>query len=58
MLNPLYVPLPRYLYTKEAARFLSLSARTLEKHRTYGTGPLPKDWRPRGVFTRGSAGLG
>ena len=30
---------PRYLRTKEAAVFLSLSARTLEKHRTYGTGP-------------------
>lgn len=30
---------PRYLRTKEAAEFLSLSARTLEKHRTYGTGP-------------------
>ena len=30
---------PRYLRTKEAAAFLSLSARTLEKHRTYGTGP-------------------
>ena len=40
MLNPIYVPPPRYLCTKEAARFLSLSARTLEKHRTYGTGPL------------------
>lgn len=30
---------PRYLCTKEAARFLGLSRRTLEKHRTYGTGP-------------------
>ncbi|WP_299739459.1 helix-turn-helix domain-containing protein [uncultured Roseobacter sp.] len=30
---------PRYLRTPEAARFLSLSGRTLEKHRTYGTGP-------------------
>jgi hypothetical protein len=29
---------PRYLRTPEAARFLSLSGRTLEKHRTYGTG--------------------
>jgi predicted DNA-binding transcriptional regulator AlpA len=29
----------RYLRTKEAAYYLSLSARTLEKHRTYGTGP-------------------
>ncbi len=32
-------PPPRYLRTPEAARFLGLSGRTLEKHRTYGTGP-------------------
>ena len=33
-------PLPtRYLRTPEAARLLGLSGRTLEKHRTYGTGP-------------------
>ena len=30
---------PRFLRTTEAARFLSLSPRTLEKHRCYGTGP-------------------
>ena len=30
---------PRYLKTPEAARLLGLSGRTLEKHRTYGTGP-------------------
>ena len=30
---------PRFLRTHEAARFLSISGRTLEKHRTYGTGP-------------------
>lgn len=36
--NPAVLPL-RFLRTKEAAEFLSLSARTLEKHRTYGTGP-------------------
>lgn len=29
----------RYLHTKEAAKLLSLSFRTLEKHRVYGTGP-------------------
>jgi hypothetical protein len=29
----------RYLCTKEAAKVLSLSFRTLEKHRVYGTGP-------------------
>ena len=31
---------PRYLRTPEAARFVGLSGRTLEKHRTYGTGPV------------------
>lgn len=30
----------RYLCTPEAARFLGLSNRTLEKHRCYGTGPV------------------
>ena len=30
---------PRFLRTPEAADFLGLSSRTLEKHRTYGTGP-------------------
>ena len=30
---------PRFLRTPEAARFLGLSGRTLEKHRLYGTGP-------------------
>src|SRR6202011_2891906 len=30
---------PRFQQTSEAARFLALSARTLEKHRCYGTGP-------------------
>jgi predicted DNA-binding transcriptional regulator AlpA len=29
----------RFLRTPEAARFVGLSGRTLEKHRTYGTGP-------------------
>ena len=33
-----YLP-PRYLRTPEAARFVGLSIRTLEKHRIYGTGP-------------------
>jgi hypothetical protein len=38
---------PRYLRTAEAARFVGLSIRTLEKHRTYGTGPrYSKLWRP------------
>ena len=30
---------PRFLRTPDAARYLGLSGRTLEKHRTYGTGP-------------------
>ncbi|MET4802331.1 helix-turn-helix domain-containing protein [Bradyrhizobium sp. LB11.1] len=50
MLNSIYVSLPRYLCTKEAARFLSLSARTLEKHRTYGTGPLYRKIGGRVVY--------
>jgi predicted DNA-binding transcriptional regulator AlpA len=32
--------LPRFLRTPEAAHLLGLSHRTLEKHRTYGTGPV------------------
>lgn len=34
------IPQDRYLRTPEAARFLGLSPRTLEKHRVYGTGPV------------------
>ena len=41
---------PRYLRTPEAARFLSLSARTLEKHRTYGTGPAYRKLGGRVVY--------
>ena len=32
--------LQRYLRTPDAALLLGLSARTLEKHRCYGTGPV------------------
>ena len=47
---------PRFLRTKEAAEFLSLSARTLEKHRTYGTGPAYKQTRrPRRLRYRRSS---
>lgn len=42
---------PRYLRTSEAARFLSLSGRTLEKHRTYGTGPSYRKIGGRVVYT-------
>jgi predicted DNA-binding transcriptional regulator AlpA len=39
MVEPTGALPPRLLRTPEAARFLGLSGRTLEKHRTYGTGP-------------------
>lgn len=41
---------PRFLVTKEAARFLALSARTLEKHRSYGTGPVYRKIGGRVVY--------
>ena len=40
-----------FLRTKEAADFLSLSARTLEKHRTYGTGPAYRKLGGRVVYS-------
>ncbi|TIU73857.1 MAG: helix-turn-helix domain-containing protein, partial [Mesorhizobium sp.] len=39
-----------YLRTPEAARFLGLSGRTLEKHRTYGTGPAYRKLGGRVVY--------
>jgi hypothetical protein len=36
---PLMPILPRFVRTPDAALHLGLSARTLEKHRCYGTGP-------------------
>ena len=41
----------RYLRTPEAARLLGLSPRTLEKHRTYGTGPTYRKLGGRVVYT-------
>ncbi|TPG39160.1 DNA-binding protein [Sphingomonas koreensis] len=41
----------RYLRTKEAAHYVGLSARTLEKHRTYGTGPAYRKIGGRVVYT-------
>jgi len=41
---------PRYLRTPEAGRFLGLSGRTLEKHRTYGTGPVYRKIGGRVVY--------
>ncbi len=43
----------RYLRTPEAAHFLGLSSRTLEKHRTYGTGPAYRKLGGRIVYTVG-----
>jgi hypothetical protein len=40
MAQPLATTMPRYLKTPDAAIHLGLSARTLEKHRCYGTGPV------------------
>lgn len=48
--DPTALP-PRFLRTKEAADFLSLSARTLEKHRTYGTGPAYRKLGGRVVYS-------
>ncbi|PVM92762.1 helix-turn-helix transcriptional regulator [Caulobacter endophyticus] len=42
---------PRHLRTPEAARFLGLSDRTLEKHRSYGTGPTYRKIGGRVVYT-------
>lgn len=41
---------PRFLRTVEAGRFLGLSGRTLEKHRTYGTGPVYRKIGGRVVY--------
>src|SRR5258708_25767851 len=40
----------RFLRTTEAARFLGLSGRTLEKHRTHGTGPRYRKLGGRVVY--------
>lgn len=40
----------RFLRTSEAARHLGLSGRTLEKHRTYGTGPIYRKIGGRVVY--------
>ena len=51
MPDPLAGLPPRFLRTPEAARFLSLSGRTLEKHRTYGTGPAYRKIGGRVVYS-------
>jgi predicted DNA-binding transcriptional regulator AlpA len=40
----------RFLRTPEAARFLGLSGRTLEKHRYFGTGPAYRRLGGRVVY--------
>ena len=40
----------RYLRTPEAARFLGLSGRTLEKHRSFGSGPTYRKIGGRVVY--------
>lgn len=42
---------PRFLRTPEAARFLGLSGRTLEKHRCYGTGPAYRKIGGRVIYS-------
>jgi excisionase family DNA binding protein len=44
-------PRPRYLTTEEAAEFLRLSARTLEKHRSTGVGPRYRKFGRRVCYT-------
>ncbi len=41
---------PRLLRTPDAARFIGISIRTLEKHRTYGTGPVYRKIGGRVVY--------
>lgn len=41
---------PRYLITPDAAVYLGLSPRTLEKHRCYGTGPTFRKLGGRVVY--------
>src|SRR6202011_3458912 len=53
---------PRFQQTSEAARFLALSARTLEKHHCYGTGPKYRKLGGRVIYAladlKAWAGLG
>lgn len=41
---------PRFIRTQQAAAFLGLSHRTLEKHRTFGTGPAYRKLGGRVVY--------
>jgi predicted DNA-binding transcriptional regulator AlpA len=50
-IDPEFVP-PPYMRTPEAAGFVGLSIRTLEKHRIYGTGPRYSKLGGRVVYRR------
>lgn len=50
MPDPMVVLVPRYLRTRDAAQYLALSRRTLEKHRTFGTGPTYRKIGGRVVY--------
>ncbi len=41
---------PRFVRTQQAAAYLGLSYRTLEKHRTFGTGPAYRKLGGRVVY--------
>lgn len=41
---------PRFMRTPDAATYLGLSARTLEKHRCFGTGPVYRKLGGRIVY--------
>jgi len=43
-------PMPRYFRTQEAALYVGLSPRTMEKHRCYGTGPVYRKLGGRVVY--------
>ncbi|QKR98272.1 helix-turn-helix domain-containing protein [Sphingomonas sp. CL5.1] len=51
MLMPDIIKDTRYLRTKEAAYYVGLSSRTLEKHRIYGTGPAYRKVGGRVIYT-------
>ena len=50
MADPLAGLPPRYLRTPEAARYLGISGRTLERHRIFGTGPVYRKLGGRVVY--------
>ena len=53
MTDVLAVTPHRFLRTPEAARWLGLSGRTLEKHRTFGTGPAYRKIGGRVIYSLG-----